>query len=102
VAFALTLAMAGSCACGGAVERPTRPVSAPAPAPSDAVGPIDINAAGEAEISALPSFGPRLAARVVEHRRLHGPFERTEELMTVEGVSEARYLAVRFSLTVGR
>jgi competence protein ComEA len=39
-----------------------------------------------AELDALPGIGPVLAARIVEHRRAHGPFRRVEELRAVRGV----------------
>ncbi len=46
----------------------------------------DLNAAGEAELDRLPGIGPVLAARIVAHRRTHGPFRRPEELLAVPGI----------------
>jgi competence protein ComEA len=38
------------------------------------------------ELDQLPGIGPVLARRIVEYRRLHGPFRRLEELRGVRGV----------------
>ena len=47
---------------------------------------IDINHATAKELEALPGIGDTLAKRIVAYRSLHGPFQRIEELMLVEGV----------------
>jgi competence protein ComEA len=46
----------------------------------------DINQADWAELSELPSVGPTLAKRIVEHREKHGPFHRPEDLRRVHGI----------------
>src|SRR5690242_19936909 len=35
---------------------------------------IDLNRAGPAELGQIEGIGPKLAQRIVEHRRIHGPF----------------------------
>ena len=50
---------------------------------------IDINHATAKELEALPGIGDTLARRIVAYRSLHGPFQRIEELMLVEGVHES-------------
>ena len=52
---------------------------------------LDLNRASAAELDALPGIGPVLAARIVEHRRLHGRFRRIEELRAVRGVGPRLY-----------
>lgn len=52
---------------------------------------VNINTAGVEELEALPSIGPVLASRIVEHRRRHGPFKRPQEVVAVRGMSAARY-----------
>ena len=37
-------------------------------------------------VQALPGIGPVLAARIVEHRRLHGRFHHVDELLLVHGI----------------
>ena len=47
---------------------------------------LDLNRAGAGELDALPGIGPVLAARIVEHRRVHGPFRSPDELLAVRGI----------------
>ena len=49
-------------------------------------GLIDIDTATAAELDRLPGIGPVLAARIVEHRRLHGRFRSADELLSVPGI----------------
>jgi competence protein ComEA len=88
-----------------------RPVVAAAPADSAPVGsgpaggppptaraPLDLNTATAAELDALPGIGPVLAARIVEHRRLHGAFRSVEELRSVPGIGPRLLARLRPSL----
>ena len=47
---------------------------------------IDVNAAGAAELDALPGVGPVLAERIVAHRQRHGRYRRLEDLLAVRGI----------------
>jgi len=70
---------------------PATPVPSPA-APAGSRAPLDLNTATVAELDALPGIGPVLAARIVQHRREHGPFRSVDELLSVPGIG-ARLLA---------
>lgn len=48
--------------------------------------PLDLNAATEAELTALPGIGPSTARKILEHRMGHGPFGRVEDLEHVRGI----------------
>ena len=48
--------------------------------------PLDLDSAGVADLDRLPGIGPVLAARIVEHRRLHGRFRHVDELLLVPGI----------------
>lgn len=50
---------------------------------------IDVNAAGEAELSQLPGVGPALSRRIVDRRVTAGPFTRAEDLLSVPGIGPA-------------
>ena len=65
--------------------------------PSVAVeqGPIDLNAAGVEALVRLPRIGPALAQRIVEDRRLRGPFGTVEDLDRVPGIGPATLAALR-------
>lgn len=62
---------------------------------------ININAAGPDALDALPGIGPVLAARIIEYRTLHGPFQSVDELAAVQGISEAMVEELRPLITVG-
>jgi competence protein ComEA len=67
----------------------TAPDGTPAGAPAGAGELVDLNAAGVAELDALPGIGPVLAQRIVEHRSREGPFRSVEELDDVPGIGPA-------------
>jgi competence ComEA-like helix-hairpin-helix protein len=55
------------------------------------VGPLlrlELNQASERELSLLPSIGPTLARRMVEHRAARGSFSSVEDLNQVHGVGD--------------
>ena len=62
--------------------------------------PLDLNTATAAELTDLPGIGEVLAARIVDYRTEHGPFQSVEELLEVSGIGESRLDAVRDSVTV--
>lgn len=62
---------------------------------------ININTAAAAELEALPGIGPALAARIVDYRAAHGPFQMPEELMNVSGIGEKTYAGLAEQITVG-
>lgn len=75
------------------VERPSAPEVAPQTVPSKpepvaggVTRRINVNTATGAELELLPGVGPKLAARIVEHRRTHGAFKRVEDLDAVSGI----------------
>lgn len=53
---------------------------------ADAHGRTDLNQADASQLDALPGIGPVLAARIVEYRRVHGAFQRVDELLAVPGI----------------
>lgn len=58
----------------------------PAIQTTDAPAPVNVNTATAGELESLPGIGPVLAARIVEHRTRHGPFQTLEDLLRVEGI----------------
>ena len=47
---------------------------------------LDLDSASVVDLDRLPGIGPVLAARIVEHRRVHGRFHRVDELLLVPGI----------------
>ena len=70
---------------GRAARRGLRPPPA---------APIDLNAADETSLAALPGIGPELAARLVAFREANGPFASADELLDVSGITQHRYDAI--------
>lgn len=66
-----------------------------APPASTARFTVDVNSAGALELAQLPGLGPTTAARIVEHRRAHGPFTAIDGLLDVPGVGPATLDLVR-------
>lgn len=51
-----------------------------------APAPMSLNTADAATLEGLPGIGPALAARIVEYRRLNGPFRRVDDVVDVKGI----------------
>lgn len=62
---------------------------------------IDLNRAGEAELTLLPGIGEVRARRIVAYRREHGPFGRLEEVLAVKGIPESVLQGIRPYVTTG-
>jgi competence protein ComEA len=63
-------------------------------------GLLDLNAAGAAELDALPGIGPVLAQRIVDWRTENGRFASVDQLREVTGIGEAKYEDLRAKVTV--
>ena len=61
---------------------------------------IDINRADAWLLQALPGIGEVLAQRIIDYRKLNGPFHNTSELMKVNGISDATLLKMQHMITV--
>jgi competence protein ComEA len=66
-----------------------------------AAAPIDVNAADAQALASIPGIGPTLAARIVEYRRINGPFASLDELADVAGMTQRRIDAISTYVTVG-
>jgi competence ComEA-like helix-hairpin-helix protein len=64
------------------------------PAPT-ATFTLNINAASVGELAQLPGLGPALAQRIVAHRKQHGPFTTSDDLLSVPGIGPATLDAMR-------
>ena len=49
-----------------------------------------MNAADASALASLPGIAPTLAARIVEYRRVNGPFASVDELADVAGMTQRR------------
>src|SRR4030042_5548325 len=51
---------------------------------------ININTASSEELQALPGIGTTIASRIIEYRNLHGPFQNSDELLSIKGIGEQK------------
>ena len=61
-------------------------ISMTGPALAEEPQKININTASADELTKLKQVGPNYAARIIEYREKHGPFEKPEEIMNVKGI----------------
>jgi competence ComEA-like helix-hairpin-helix protein len=90
ISIIVTLAVAAGCHSVPAVPEK---VANSSPLPPHET--ININTAASDELQRLPFVGEALAMRIIEHRKNYGPFRRTEHLMRVRGISDARFRSIR-------
>jgi competence protein ComEA len=62
---------------------------------------VNINTASQADLEKLPRIGPKVAARILDYRKEHGPFKRVEDLMKVKGIGDTLFAGIRDLITVG-
>ncbi len=72
----------------------------PARATAERPAPLNLNAATDAQLEALPGIGAAPAARFVEYRKKNGQFKKVEELMNVKGIGEKSFLKLKALITV--
>ena len=85
----------------------TAPPETTLPVPAETVPeetvsfPIDLNQAGEKELTLLPGIGEVLAQRILDYREEHGGFSAVEELLNVEGIGKKRFEDIFDLITIG-
>ena len=94
LSFLVITLLAMSLTANAAVAA-TSTQSAPA-----ASGVVNINTADASQISMLPRIGAKVAQRVVDYRKEHGPFKTTTDLMQVKGIGQKSYDRLSAYLTV--
>ena len=69
---------------------------------SSGSGLVNINTAGMTELTGLPGIGQTRAQAIIDHRNKHGPFEKIEDIMQVNGIKQAAFEQIRGMITTGR
>ncbi len=63
---------------------------------------IDLNRSDAAALQSLPGIGPKLAQEIIRHREERGRFSSVEDLLSVKGIGEKKFSAIRELVTVSR
>ncbi|MBU6313709.1 MAG: ComEA family DNA-binding protein [Actinomycetales bacterium] len=63
-------------------------------------GPININRATVSDFDSLDGIGPVIARRIVEYRKIHGPFITVEDLQKVSGIGDAKFAQIKNKIRV--
>lgn len=78
-------------------EQPASSSAAPVLQASEKIG---INTAEKEELEKLPGIGPALAERIIEYRRINGPFHEIAEIKKVNGIGEAKFNRIKDRITL--
>ena len=63
-------------------------------------GRININTAGEAELTQISGIGPSKAKAIIVFRETNGPFETTEDICKVPGIGEGIYAKIQEQIRI--
>ncbi|GAA4526766.1 ComEA family DNA-binding protein [Brachybacterium paraconglomeratum] len=85
---------------GAAAPGDAETGEAPAAGSSGASGVINLNTASAAELEELPSVGPAIAQRIIEHREKNGPFRSVDGLLEVSGIGPSTLEKIRDRATI--
>ena len=61
---------------------------------------ISLNSGTLEEFMSLPGIGEVIACRIIEYREKHGSFQSVEEIVSVSGIGEKKYEAIRPFITL--
>jgi competence protein ComEA len=61
---------------------------------------IDINTASLEELDALDGVGPSTAQKIIDYRTENGGFKTVDEIKEVPGIGDAKFAAIKDSITV--
>ena len=52
---------------------------------------LNLNTANLQQFQLLPGIGPKMAERIIEYRKVKGPFQSTEQIMDVKGIGSKKF-----------
>ena len=62
--------------------------------------PLSLNTASQGELEAIPHIGPFLAGKIIKRRSRTGPFTAVEQIKSLPGVGNVRYVQIKPYVTI--
>lgn len=59
---------------------------------------VDINTATQTQLETLNGIGATTAAAIIEYRKEHGAYQRTEDLVNVKGIGVKKFMRISDSV----
>jgi competence protein ComEA len=64
------------------------------------VGPVNLNRATKSQLDTLDGIGPVIAQRIIDYRKVNGPFLTIEDIQKVSGIGTAKFAQIKSKIQV--
>jgi len=64
------------------------------------VGPINLNRATKSQLDTLDGIGPVIAQRIIDYRKVNGPFLTIDDIQKVSGIGTAKFAQIKSKIQV--
>jgi len=64
------------------------------------VGPINLNRATKSQLDSLDGIGPVIAQRIIDYRKVNGPFLTIDDIQKVSGIGNAKFAQIKSKIQV--
>ncbi len=64
------------------------------------VGPVNLNRATKSQLDSLDGIGPVIAQRIIDYRKVNGPFLTIEDIQKVSGIGTAKFAQIKSKIQV--
>jgi competence protein ComEA len=63
-------------------------------------GPINLNRATKSQLDTLDGIGPVIAQRIIDYRKVNGPFLTIDDIQNVSGIGTAKFAQIKSKIQV--
>jgi competence protein ComEA len=64
------------------------------------IGPVNLNRATKSQLDSLDGIGPVIAQRIIDYRKVNGPFLTIEDIQKVSGIGTAKFAQIKSKIQV--